>query len=62
LRPWDPDIGKYISKVMGGPSSAKVELELYPKSPYNAIYIDSDLTVTICMGNSLDMAKLLSFV
>lgn len=47
---------------MGGPSSAKVELELYPKSPYNAIYIDSDLTVTICMGNSLDMAKLLSFV
>lgn len=36
----------------GAASPANITLGLYPQSPYNAFYIGSDITVTICMFNS----------
>jgi hypothetical protein len=39
----------------GEASPAEITLELHPQSPYNAFYIGSDLTVTICMYNSGEM-------
>jgi hypothetical protein len=34
------------------PSPAKIAFELYPQSPYNAFYVNSDIAITVRMYNS----------
>jgi hypothetical protein len=43
-----------LPAVRAGSSPAKISFELFPQNPYNAFYMGSDITITVCMYNSGD--------